>query len=480
MNHRAATGIVFFTSALVLVIEIVAGRLMAPYVGVSLEAFTGIIGTVLAGIALGSAVGGNLADTGKPRQLIGTCLVLGGAFTWLSVPIVALVGPGMNSSPGSIILLTFLAFFAPTALLSAISPMVAKLRLDSLEETGAVMGNLSAAGTVGALLGTFGTGFILLGLLPIRTIIYIIGGMLVVGGVASRVFWSDSGESSRTVRPDPKLMSVALVAGVASLGTGSPCDYETDYTCARVIADEDLAGGRSLILDQVRHAHVDLDDPSHLELRYASLFGAVIDSEPEGRLDVLHVGGGGFSVPRYVSATRPGSTNVVLELDEGLVAIAEAELGLGDVENLDIRIGDARLALPDLTTAAFDVIVGDAFGGDVVPWALTTREAVSEYRRLLRPGGVYVLNVIDGNESRFARAQLATLSEQFEFVGVILPLERTVRSFNHVIMASDQPFGDIGPLSEAGELLDGAAVVDYIGDAGILTDNFAPAEQLKE
>lgn len=476
MDHRAATGLVFFTSALVLVIEILAGRLMAPYVGVSLEAFTGIIGTVLAGIATGAAVGGHLADSGKPRQLITTCLILGGTFTWLSVPIVAFVGPGMNNSPGSIIILTFVAFFAPTAFLSAISPMVAKLRLESLEETGVVMGNLSAAGTVGALLGTFGTGFILLGLLPIRTIIYGIGALLILGGLAARLLWKTD---AATDRPDPRLLSVALVAGVLSVGTGSPCDYETDYTCARIIHDADRSGGRSLILDQVRHAHVDLDDPTHLELRYAKLLGAVIDSEPAGAIDVLHVGGGGFSIPRYVSATRPGSRNVVLELDEGLIAIAEAELGLADVENLEIRIGDARLKLPKLGDEEFDLIVGDAFGGDVVPWALTTREAVAEYARVLSPGGIYVLNLIDGGESKFARAQLATLAEHFQFVGVVLPPDRSPSLFNQIIVASDEPLAEIAIPPAIGELLTGQAVADYIGDSDILTDNFAPAEQLK-
>ena len=475
MNHRSANSVVFFTSAAVLVIEIVAGRLMAPYVGVSLEAFTGIIGTVLAGIALGSAVGGRLADHSEPRRLIAMALILSGVFTWLSVFVVSLIGPSMSSSPADIVTLTLLAFFIPTSLLSAISPMVAKLRLSSLEETGAVVGGLSAAGTVGALVGTFGTGFVLLGLLPIRTIIFGIGALLVLAGVLAMV----SGRAGGQTRPDAATMVVVAIAGLLSFGAQSPCDYETDYACARVIADEDRPGGRSLIVDQVRQAHVDLDDPSHLEIRYAQLLGAVIDSEPDGSLDVLHVGGGGFSMPRYVSAERPGSNNVVLEIDEGLLEIAEKELGLSDAKNLDVRFGDARQALPDLPSDGFDIIVGDAFGGDVVPWHLTTAEAVEEYDRLLRPGGVYVMNLIDGGESGFARAQLATLAESFEYLAVLVPVDPPRRAYNQILVASDEPLGEIDIPDGAGVFLGGAEVIEYIADAQVLTDNFAPAEQLK-
>jgi SAM-dependent methyltransferase len=265
------------------------------------------------------------------------------------------------------------------------------------------------------------------------------------------------------------------------LAVGTNCDYETDYACARIVPDDDRPGGRSLFLDQVRHAHVDLDDPTHLELRYAKLFGVVIDELPEGAIEVLHIGGGGFSLPRYVSATRPGSTNTVLEIDEGLIAIAENELGLVDARNLDIHIGDARLALPGLDSDSFDIIIGDAFGGDVVPWHLTTSEAVAQYDRLLRPEGIYVLNLIDGGDSRFARAQMRTLSEQFDHVGVFLPIGGAAgRTRNQIIIASDAPFPRYDPPEDMGRLLSGRDAMDYIGDATILTDDFAPAEQLKK
>ena len=101
MSRRGAQLLVFSTSAAVLVLEILAGRLMAPYVGVSIETFTGIIGTILAGIALGNYVGGRLADSIPPRKALGPALIVGGLLSWASLPIVSAVGVEMRNSGSS-------------------------------------------------------------------------------------------------------------------------------------------------------------------------------------------------------------------------------------------------------------------------------------------------------------------------------------------------------------------------------------------
>ncbi len=475
MSSRFATAMVFTTSALVLVIEILAGRLVAPYVGVSLEAFTAIIGTVLAGIALGAAVGGRLADSRDPKVFLGPILILGGILTWLSVPIVALMGPLIGSSAPEIVLLTFMAFFAPAAVLSAISPMVAKLTLGSLEETGAVVGGLSAAGTAGALVGTFLTGFVLVSLVPVRALIFVIGGLLVAAGL---ILWRKM--AGRNASPGGAA-GIALSA-IAIVGIPSTCDYETDYFCARVEVDEDRPSGRSLYLDHLRHAYVDLDDPTYLDFRYMRLLADVAEAQPAGPLDVLYIGGGGFSLPRWMNETRPGSTNEVLEIDDSLVRIAEAELGLTEADGINVTVGDARLVLADLPTDGFDLIIGDAFASDSVPWHLTTVEVVAELDRLLRPGGAYAMNVIDGGSNGYARAQLATLGEHFDHLGVIVPGDQVAprRRFNLILIASEVsvPMVDVDPLD--GELIAEPEIFEFIGDAQVLTDDFAPVDQLSE
>lgn len=473
MSNPKAGLAVFGTSAAVLVLEILAGRLMAPYVGVSLETFTGIIGTVLAAIAVGAAAGGWLADRYEPRRLIGPSLVLGGALAWASLPIVSTVGPAVDADPSQIVFLAALAFFAPAAVLSAVSPMTAKLRLRDLDETGSVVGGLSAAGTAGALVGTFLTGFVLVAALPSRPIVLGVGAALVLAGVAAR-WWLER-------RPPAVVpLAAALVVGLVGVATPSPCELETAYFCVRVEVDPDRPTGRALHLDQLRHAYVDLADPTYLEFRYVRLLDDVATALAPGPLDVLHVGGGGFTFPRYLSAVRPGSQHLVLEIDPELVEVARDELGLTPRDDLEIRTGDARLALDDLPDDAYDLVVGDAFASESVPWHLTTAEVVDELARVLQPGGVYAMNVIDGGDSAFARAQLATLAEAFEHVAVIVPPGGVPedRAVNQILIASDRPLPNIEVDPADGELVDGVDVAAYVDGARPLTDDFAPVDNL--
>ncbi len=470
-----AVVIVFCTSAAVLVLEILAGRLLAPYVGVSLETYTGIIGTVLAAIAVGTAAGGRLADRIDPRRLLGPTLIAGGILAWVSLPLLTWMGPTVGRGADSIVVLTAVAFFLPAAVLSAASPMVAKLRLSDLGQTGAVVGGLSAAGTAGALVGTFGTGFILLAALPTRPIVLAIGASLVVGGTALWFRFATTMPSMRTATV--LLALVVATAGTAATAT-SVCQWETAYYCVTIEHDPTDPDGRILQLDDMRHSHVHLTDPAQLDFRYVRVFAQVADRHGTGALSVFHVGGGGFTFPRYLEATRPGSTNVVAEIDTELVEIAEAHLDLRPSDDLVVETVDARGALVDADDGVFDVVVGDAFGGMSVPWHLTTREVVAEIRRVLSPGGTYVVNVIDRNERHFVRAKAATLIDQFDHVAIIFPPVATAHSANYVLVASDAPLEDLVIDPEDGRKVTGAELEEFVGGARVLTDGFAPVDQL--
>jgi hypothetical protein len=135
--------LVSFTSASVLVLEILAGRMLAPFVGVTLETFTGIIGTVLAGIAVGSWLGGHAADRTDPQRFLPPLLVVGGALVIVTPAVVTVVGPTLSGDgPTQIAGLAVFGFFAPAAVLSAVSPTVAKIELRSLDDTGTLVGGL--------------------------------------------------------------------------------------------------------------------------------------------------------------------------------------------------------------------------------------------------------------------------------------------------------------------------------------------------
>jgi MFS family permease len=325
MHRWTALGLVFFASAAILVLEIMAGRMLAPYLGVTLETFTGIIGTVLAGISIGAWLGGRLADKRDPGTLLGPLLIAGGAFTLLSPTLVRWIGPTVRAAgPIEIVLASAVGFFIPALVLSAVAPAVVKMQLQDLGQTGEVVGGFSAMSSAGAIFGTFVTGFVLIAAAPSQTVILVVGAaLLALGGFA----WFKYGRI-----PGRHAMLSVVALGVVGSGivtiTPTPCETETAYFCARVEADEDRPSGRSLWLDTLRHSYIDLEDPTHLEFRYAKIVGDVLAALPDGPLRTLYVGGGGFTFPGYISATRPGSTHLVLELDSSLVDIAERELGL--------------------------------------------------------------------------------------------------------------------------------------------------------
>lgn len=454
---------------------------MAPYVGVSLETFTAIIGTVLAGIAAGSWWGGKLADRLPPRSLLGPFLAAGGIAALIAPPIVTAVGPTFSGGdPLAIVILTATGFLLPAILLSTVTPIVAKLQLQTLDETGSVVGQLSAVGTAGALVGTFVTGFVLLAAWPSRPIVLAVGASLVALGVILGM-----GRYSRRLG---LWLTGAVVAGLLTVVVPGPCEIETAYVCAQVQTDPARPSGRVLVLDTLRHSYVDLDDPTFLEFRYIELIADVITANaPDGPLRVLYLGGGGMTLPQWLAFERPGSVQTVLELDPVLVELARSELGLEPHEADVIETGDARITIRRVPHGAFQVVVGDAFGGSTVPWHLTTEEYLIEVKARMTPDGLYVMNVIDYQPLGFARAQVATLQSVFAEVQVIAPAEYLfgVSGGNFILVASDDPLDEerLSEILQAKEassvVLSGEDVSDWVGDAQVLTDDFAPVDQLR-
>ena len=466
-----AAALVFVASGAVLVLEILGIRLLAPYVGLTLETTTSIIGTVLAGIAAGAALGGRAADRYEPRRLLALLLLGGGALAVGTVPVARGLGSAFSGQgdPAAVIIALF-ALFPPAAVLSAVTPTVARVQLRDLASTGSVVGRLSAWATAGALLGTFATGFVLVPLLATDVAVLVVGAVLLALGLA--VALRGSGPHGLAA----VLAGGSLAVGATSIAAGSPCDAETTYHCANVLEDRTRPSGRVLVLEELRHSYVDLADPRHLEFDYIRWIGDAIDAAPAGPLDAVFLGGGGFTLPRYVAATRPGSRSRVLEVDGDLVELVRERLALRTGPELRVRVGDARVTLRDEPTASADVLVGDAFGGRSVPWHLATVEFAREIRRVLRPGGVYALNVIDHGELGLLRAEAATLLEVFEDVRLVTYGEP---GGNFVLLASETPLGaDVRTNARGARTLDRAAVERLLRGAAPLRDEDAPADQL--
>jgi MFS family permease len=482
-----AGAVVFVSAAAVLVLEILALRLIAPYVGVTLQTNTAVIGAALTAIAIGAWTGGRLADRGTdPGRRIGPVLLLGAALILLTLPIVRFTGEATRSTgdASATLLLAMVAVVLPAALLSSIPPMVAKLQLADLRDTGTVVGRLSSIGTMGAIVATFATGFILVA--AFRTSTILLGTGVVVAATGAVVLWRRRQISPRTgLAPGVvALLPVsALLVGLAP----NPCQVETAYHCARVTADPDRPSGRLLELDTLRHSYVDLADPLYLEFEYTRAIASVADAmRPPGEaITALHIGGGGFTLPRYLAAARPGTRSTVLEIDGGVVDLGRRRLAVNGIPDLTVRVGDARTGLAEQPGGAYDLVVGDAFGGIAVPWHLTTREVAEQVRRVLRPDGIYAVNVIDYQPDRFARAEIATLRAVFGHVVLIAAASTLAGDTggNHVLVASARPIPRAGVsdgLRARGDWLvaDETFTAAFTGRARVLTDDRAPVDQL--
>jgi spermidine synthase len=257
--------------------------------------------------------------------------------------------------------------------------------------------------------------------------------------------------------------------------------YPVDAGTAELLQDADRESGWELAVEGVPQSYVDLADPTHLEFEYVRLVGDLLDLlAPDGDpLDTLHLGGGACTLARYVAATRPGSRQLVVEADAGVAELVRTQLG---TQGFRLRIGDARAELARLEAGSSDVVVGDVFGGAALPPHTSTVEHVQLVRRVLRPGGTYVLNVADGPPLAFSRRQVATLHEVFPHVVLLAdPGVLRGRRFGNVVLAgSARPLPVDGLRRRAARAIGTARVVSeaaaFAAGARPVTDaNAGPA-----
>ena len=482
----------FLASGAVLTLELLGLRLVAPYVGLTIQANSAVIGMALGGIAAGVWLGGQLADARDPRLLLGPVFLVSGALTVLMLPLVRLLGESIGSTnPAVVLLMAMVAVFFPSAALSAVPPLVVKQMLADLRLTGSTVGLVSAAGTIGGLVATFVTGFLLVTYFPVRGLVLTIAAILLVVGVALTVRNRSARRTGQRSVVTPVLVVAALAVGGLSLAETPRCEVETAYHCARLVSAAPPAGALTLHLDTLSHSYVNQADPTDLRFAYIRAMAAVSNAvaPPGAPITALHIGGGGATMPRYLAATRPGTHSTVFEVDRGVVSLDKKRLGLRTSDTLKVRVVDGRVGLHQSPTDVDDLVIGDAFGGVSVPWHLTTRETAREVRRVLKPNGIYAVNVIDYPPNRFAAAEYATLASTFADVGVMAaPTSLQNRTGgNFVLVASDAPLpvdslrAGLRDHPQGWQLLTGPEAAGWAGANGtplVLTDDYAPVDQI--
>ncbi|MET7480181.1 fused MFS/spermidine synthase [Streptomyces sp. NPDC005648] len=235
-----------------------------------------------------------------------------------------------------------------------------------------------------------------------------------------------------------------------------------------------------LTVDGAPQSYVDLDEPEYLEFEYARRLGHVLDlvDGPGRALDVVHLGGGAFTLPRYLAVTRPGSRQDVVEADRGLLELVVEQLPLPDGSGVALHAADARAWLEAAPSDSADAIVADVFGGSRVPAHLTSLDYARQAGRVLRADGVYLTNLADAAPFGFLRSQLATFAAEFEELVLIAePAVLRGRRFgNAVLVASHHPVDTaaLARLTAAdafpARVEHGAGIREFIGDAPPVRD----------
>jgi predicted membrane-bound spermidine synthase len=477
-------------SAAGLVVEIIAGRMLAPYVGMSIYSWTAIIAVVLAGFSVGHWIGGLLAE--RPREqsmgLIALAMGLAAATTAMTLPILRLVsGPIMSAAadPGlAILLLATVVVFLPSFFAGMPSPVLAKAIVDlQPKRAGKALGAIFAAGSIGAIAGTLAAGFLFVAWLGSTLTLLVV---TLAYALSAVVLWAMGGNRKHGVAV---VLSIAAALAVTAYNVrlGAVCTEESRYYCIRIVdfSGEIGTSAKLMVLDHLGHG-INLEDhPEELVTPYVALIDRFVQRRFDGVPDSsFFIGGGAYTLPRaWRAASRKGAITVS-EIDPEVTRLATEQMWL-PASGLDIIHDDARVTLRE-SEARFDVIVGDAFTDIAAPAHLVTREFFQLVKTRLGKDGLYAMNVVDHVPDMPALlAVYRTLASVFDQVEIfaeegdflsggrttfVLFASGTPSGLDHLADRNGQIFARIAP-----------AMLDRLiaeRSPPLLTDDYAPIDRL--
>jgi spermidine synthase len=269
-------------------------------------------------------------------------------------------------------------------------------------------------------------------------------------------------------------------------GSAGPAEgiYPISSGTAELVRDQDSPGAWLLKINGVQSSHVVVGDPLTLDFEYMRWMAALVESRwpvaPGPSLRALHLGGGACSLARYLAARYPQARQVVVEIDAKLAELVRGWFDIPRAPLVRIRVGEARAVTESLTEGSRDLIIRDVFAGSRTPLPLTTLEFTRAARRVLAPGGIYLVNCGDSPRLEMARREVATIGEVFGQVAVIAdpPMLKGRRYGNVVIAGSDQPLGEDPQLARRllggavpARLLDRDEAAKFAGGAPVLHDD---------
>lgn len=504
---------VFVSSACIMAIEIVAGRIISRHLGASIYTWTSVIGIVLAGIAVGNYLGGRIADRHSSKQTLAKMFMAAAAaavaIIWLDNLAADFSTLWMLAWPVRVACHVAIAFFIPTAVLGMISPIVAKMALDLGRAKGRTIGDIYAWGVIGSIVGTFLAGFYLIAALGTKGLVWSVAGALAVMAV---LYWRTTWKTWTWAGVVALLAFLATgsVEWASSIGErlelreppspGVLYSKETQYSHIKIIQVEADPDTRAMYLDTLLHSEIDMQNPANFHYDYEEIYAAITNRlRPNARrVDSLTIGGGGYVYPRFMQSRWPGSRTDVAEIDPIVTEASMLEFGLPRDTSIGCYHEDGRIFIDRMLrrkaegrpVEPYDFIYCDAVNDYNVPYQLTTLEFMTHVRQLIKPDGAYLMNMIDIYESGLLLGALVnTMKRVFPHVYVFLeglPVEKSRAIRNTFIIAGmNHPFdtnnlgAEFHPDCKIFTMTDDQmAELETKTGRRVLTDRFSPVENL--
>lgn len=484
---------VLVSGAVVMALELVGSRILAPDFGSSIFVWGSLIGVVLTALSLGYGYGGRLADRIRSYRTFSSIIFTAGLFVlfipYLSSVVIGLaLGLGLGERYGPL-LVTTLLLGLPTFLLGMVAPYAIKLATVSLSNLGKVAGNLYSLSTVGSIVGTFATVFFLIPSMDVRAIISWLG-IALLGVSLLGLGWGPRILFVPLVLVALSPLSAFLIGGYVHSGN-AVYEKETPYSHLDVV---DSNGIRTLYLNGLPNSAMYLDGSSNLVFTYTKYFALGFVYNEDIR-QVLFVGGGGFSGPKKFLQDYPAIEVDVVEIDPDVIQVAKRFFNLKDDPRLTVYNEDARNYLTR-TTRKYDLIILDAYAKTYIPFHLLTREFFTTVRGRLNEKGVVASNLIAslvGDTSDIFWAEYKTIAQVFPSLYVFPTSDYGAGPVQNIMLV----------VTRDQQLLSKAAMVEQVQksqrvdfqetlvllshlwsgplrteNVRILTDNFAPVETL--
>jgi|SRR5271166_467602 len=468
--------VAFLSGAVVLLLEILGTRILAPYLGSSFSVWVNVIGTILGSLSLGYYLGGVLAD--RNQRLLPLILLAGAgaiALVHFERPLLPQFGD-LGLDWGS--LLAAVLFFAPASVvLGMVSPYLLKIAASDPTRLGRTSGSIFAASTLGSIAGTFLGGF---WLIPHFTVSSILAGMVVVLLILSA--WT-----AAAIRPSWIAVSAALVTAVAIQAAVAPAgdwsahvrhvfEKNSRYYNIRVNEATGLRKARLLLLDGSLHSGRLLDQPGML-IPYIELSSKILQQVKPAPQSALVIGGGGYTIPEFIKIYAPAAEVTVVEIDPDVTATAK-QFFLQDPSLPIITVNEDGRVFLNRNRRQFDLLYTDAYVGLSIPPFLATREAFQQMRRALKPDGIAVFNIASARAGKLGavyEALFTTMRDVFPQTAVFstIPAQPTEGQNIILVATGGQPLpeNDLRPFESS-------RIRDLPARGLLLTDDFAPTDYL--